>query len=66
LSAVWFFHEHEIGAALADTILLWAVAGLATLVFDQVATSAAWHMLSYWAWLTFAAYLNIGFWRFNR
>jgi tryptophan-rich sensory protein len=69
LNLAWswmFFHEHEIGVALVDVILLWAVVGLTTLVFDRVAPSAAWLMLPYWAWLTFAAVLNIEFWRLNK
>ena len=68
LNLVWswmFFHEHEIGLALADAILLWAVVGVTTLVFQRITPSAALLMLPYLAWLTFAAFLNVGFWRLN-
>lgn len=69
LNLAWswmFFHEHEIGAALGDLIVLWIVVGITTLVFAQIAHMAAWLMTPYWAWLSFAAILNAAFWRLNR
>lgn len=69
LNLAWswiFFHKHQIGAALADLILLWAVAGATMLVFFRVVPAAGWLMLPYLAWLTFAAVLNAAFWRLNR
>ncbi len=69
LNLAWswmFFHEHEIGNALADMVLLWAVVGVTTLIFVQVAPVAALLMAPYWAWATFAAVLNAAFWRCNR
>jgi tryptophan-rich sensory protein len=69
LNLAWswmFFHEHEIGVALSNVILLWAVVALTTVLFREVTPSAAWLMLPYLAWLTFAMILNIEFWRLNR
>lgn len=66
LACSWIlFHAHEIGVALADMILLWAVVGLTTLVFDRVASSTAWPCCPYRAWLTSGAFLKIEFWRLN-
>jgi tryptophan-rich sensory protein len=68
LNLVWswlFFHEHEIGVALADVILLWAVIGATTIAFGLVAPVAACLMAPYWAWVTFAILLNAAFWRLN-
>jgi tryptophan-rich sensory protein len=41
------------------------VVGVTTLVFQRITPSAALLMLPYLAWLTFAAFLNVGFWRLN-
>jgi translocator protein len=61
-----FFRLHAIGAALAEVLLLWAVIGVTTLVFGRVAPTAAWLMVPYWAWVSFAAILNAAFLRVNR
>jgi tryptophan-rich sensory protein len=69
LNLVWswiFFHEHEIGIAFADVVLLWAAVGVTTLVFGRIAPVAALLMAPYWAWVTFATMLNAGFWRLNK
>lgn len=68
LNLAWswiFFHQHAIGAALAEVALLWAAIGVTTLAFSRVAPVAAWLMAPYWAWVTFATLLNAGFWRLN-
>jgi tryptophan-rich sensory protein len=60
-----FFRQHEIGTALAEVVVLWAVIGATTLAFGRVAPVAAWLMAPYWAWVGFASVLNAGFWRLN-
>jgi tryptophan-rich sensory protein len=68
LNLAWswiFFHRHAIGVALVEVALLWAAIGAAALVFDRVAPAAAWLMVPYLAWMTFAAILNAAFWRLN-
>ncbi len=69
LNLIWswmFFHEHEIGKALVDMILLWAAVGFTTAVFARIVPVAASLMAPYWAWTSFAAVLNAEFWRLNR
>jgi tryptophan-rich sensory protein len=36
-----FFHQHAIGAALVDVVLLWVAIGVTTLVFSRVSPAAA-------------------------
>ncbi len=68
LNLAWswiFFHRHAIGMALIEIAALWAAIALATLAFRRVDPLAAWLMVPYLAWVTFAAALNAAFWRLN-
>jgi tryptophan-rich sensory protein len=60
-----FFRQHDLGAALAEVVVLWVAIGVTTLVFSRVSPAAAWLMAPYLAWVTFAAVLNAAFWRLN-
>lgn len=68
LNLAWsiiFFNLHAIGAALAEVIVLW-LAILATIVaFGKVSKLAAWLLVPYLAWVTFAAYLTFQYWSLN-
>jgi tryptophan-rich sensory protein len=61
LNAIWsviFFYYHNIGGALVDIIFLW-FAILATIVlFAKISRSAAWLLVPYILWVSFAIYLN--------
>lgn len=69
LNAWWsfiFFDQHSAGGALIDIVLLW-VAILATIIaFARVSKAAAWLLLPYLAWVSFAAYLNWSIWLLNK
>ena len=60
-----FFSQHQIGAALVDIVLLWISILLCILSFKKMSHKAAWLMVPYLAWVTFAAFLNIELWRLN-
>ncbi len=68
LNTLWsiiFFGLHSPGAALVEIILLW-LAILATIVaFARVVKPAAWLLVPYLLWVSFAAYLNYSIWRLN-
>jgi tryptophan-rich sensory protein len=68
LNAAWswlFFGLHRPGVAFADIAALW-LAIVATLVaFRRVHRTAAYLFVPYLLWVTFAKYLNWGFWRLN-
>ena len=61
-----FFRQHAIGAAFAEVLVLWAFIGGTTLIFSRLSPLAAWLMVPYWAWVSFASVLNWAFWRLNR
>jgi translocator protein len=69
LNAAWtilFFGWHRPGLALVELGLLW-LAVLATMILFWRRDPAAGALLApYLAWISFAAYLNWGFWRLNR
>ena len=53
-------------AAFLLLLLLWALVGIAALLFGAITPRAGKLLLPYLAWLTFAAYLNLGVWLLNR
>jgi len=69
LNALWsilFFGLRRPDLALADIMLLW-MAIVATLSsFARVDATAAWLLVPYLAWVSYAALLNWAFWDLNR
>lgn len=68
LNALWswlFFGWHLGGAAFAEILLLWLLIGATVLAFWRVRPLAAALMLPYWAWVSFAAFLNHAVWQLN-
>jgi len=61
-----FFYLQNPAAALVDIVVLWALIAATMLSFWRVRRSAGWLMAPYLAWVTFATYLNFGFWALNR
>ncbi|MDD5251171.1 MAG: tryptophan-rich sensory protein [Patescibacteria group bacterium] len=68
LNTLWsiiFFGLHDPGAALIDIAALW-VAIMGTMVlFHRVSKLAAWLLLPYILWVSFAGYLNYSIWTLN-
>ena len=68
LNFLWtwiFFSTHQILTAFADIVVLWVAILLTILTFRKMSHTAAWLLVPYLAWVTFAAYLNFEFWRLN-
>jgi translocator protein len=60
-----FFKLEQPGWAFAEIVVLW-VAILATIfAFGQVNKAAAWLLVPYISWVTFAGILNYTIWRLN-
>lgn len=57
------FGAHRVGAALADIGLMLALAIAATIAFGRIRVAAAWLMLPYLVWITFAGVLT---WRIGQ
>ena len=68
LNAIWspiFFGAHSIGNALAVIVLLWAAIILTILIFKKISKPAAWLLVPYIVWVSFAVYLNFSIWMMN-
>ncbi len=69
VNSVWtpvFFGLHEIAAGLAVILFLLAAVAVTAARFWPVNRLAGALLLPYLAWVSFAAYLNAGFWWLNR
>lgn len=68
LNTLWsiiFFGLHSPGGALVEIVFLW-LAILATIIaFAKISKPAAWLLLPYILWVTFAVYLNYSIWMLN-
>ncbi len=68
LNALWswfFFGLHQISMALADIILLWIMILFTTLAFRIYNRIAAWLMVPYLIWISYAVALNLSIWNLN-
>lgn len=68
LNALWtplFFGLHWMGVAFAEIVLLWLAIGVTLLSFHRINRIAAWLLVPYLAWVSFAAALNFELWRLN-
>ena len=60
-----FFNAQAFGFALIWLILLWVLVLAVILTFRKIDKTAAWLMIPYLLWLTFAVYLNAGVYILN-
>jgi tryptophan-rich sensory protein len=68
LNLAWtgvFFGLRMPGAAFAEIVLLWLFILATTAAFWPLSRAAAWLMVPYLLWVTYAATLNYGIWRLN-
>lgn len=68
LNTLWsfiFFGLHAPGAAFAEIIVLWLAIAATIGLFSRVSQPAAWLLVPYIAWVSFAAYLNYMLWTLN-
>ena len=68
LNLAWspvFFGAHRVGMGLIVIILMLGAAIATTLAFGRIRKAAAWLMLPYLLWLSFAAVLNLAIVRLN-
>jgi len=65
LNTLWsiiFFSQHNIGGALIEIIVLWLAILAAIIFFYKISKTAAWLLVPYIAWVSFAMYLNYALW----
>ena len=68
LNGTWsalFFGLHRPGFALIEIVFLWLAIAATIASFHQHSKTAAFLLLPYLAWVSFAAVLNYGFWSLN-
>jgi len=68
LNAAWtplFFGLHWPGIAFAEIVLLWLAIAATLAAFCVVSCTAAWLLVPYLGWVSFAAALNFELWRLN-
>ena len=68
LNAAWswlFFGRHDIGIALGEIILLWIAILFTIFLFWKKNKTAAYLMIPYILWITFAIALNYAIWQLN-
>jgi translocator protein len=63
--SIIFFHQHQLGLAFGEILLLWLAILLTMLFFFRLARPAGWMMVPYLAWVSFASVLNFAIWRLN-
>lgn len=69
LNLIWtplFFGAHLVAVALAVIVALWVMILLTILAFKPLDRIAAWLLVPYLAWVSYATYLNAGFLVMNR
>lgn len=67
-NAVWswlFFSWHRGALALADIVVLWVLLAATIVAFARIRRLAAWLLVPYLAWISFAATLNASVWLRN-
>ncbi len=68
LNAAWtplFFGLHQPGLAFVDIALLWLGIVATITAFRRVHCGAAWLLVPYLLWVSFASVLNFTLWRMN-
>lgn len=68
LNAIWsiiFFGLHNPLLAFVDIVILWFAIVWTILVFYKVSKTAAYLLVPYIIWVSFAAYLNYSIWQLN-
>ncbi len=68
LNALWtplFFGLHRPGLASAEILLLWLTIAATLVAFRSASRAAIWLLAPYFAWVSFAAVLNLTLWRLN-
>lgn len=68
LNALWtplFFGLHRIDLALVDIVLLWLAIVATVVAFARSSVVAAWLLVPYLAWVSFASFLTFTIWKLN-
>lgn len=68
LNFLWsfiFFYAQQPGWAVVDIIALWLMILMTIIFFAKISKPAAWLLLPYICWVSFATALNFAIWKLN-
>ena len=68
LNFLWsyiFFREHLMGWAFVEIIVMWIAILCTIIAFSRINKTAAWLLVPYISWVSFAAILNYTVWQLN-
>lgn len=60
-----FFHFHQTGWAMVEIIFMWVAILITLLQFGKISSLAAWLLVPYISWVSFASVLNYAIWQLN-
>lgn len=60
-----FFNQQQIGWALVEIIILWVFILLTIFAFGKINPAAAWLLVPYISWVSFATILTYTIWKLN-
>lgn len=63
--SILFFNQHLIGAALLEIVLMWLFILLTIVWFARLSKTAAWLLVPYLCWVSFATVLTAAIWTLN-
>ena len=68
LNILWsfiFFKQHQTGWAFVEIVVMWLAILCTIIAFSRIHKTAAWLLVPYISWVSFAAILNYTIWRMN-
>ena len=68
LNFIWsfiFFYLQQPGWAMVDIVLMWIMILFTIIWFGKISPVAAWLLVPYICWVSFAALLNYSIWKLN-
>jgi translocator protein len=63
--SIIFFYAKQPGWAFIEIISLWAFIFLTIVFFNKISSTAAWLLIPYILWVSFASVLNFYIWKLN-
>lgn len=64
--SIIFFRFHLISVAFAEILILWILINITIFRFAAISKTAAWLLVPYVSWVSFASLLNFAIWMMNR
>jgi tryptophan-rich sensory protein len=65
LWSIIFFYLQQPGWAFFDIVIMWVMILLTIFSFGKISSTAAWLLVPYICWVSFASVLNFAIWKLN-